>query len=180
MGKTIQSAERNLVLKVIQFFDNEKKHGSFIVPVEQSIKRACLATGLSKRSIMNIKREAKEMLKSAEAMREANLQTQESNQHPQPSTSGPLTFDSIKLPTPGKKRKKYKKKIDLDHLDLCAIRNLLESFYTKRKEVPTLKNILKIAREELNFPGQKDALRNILSETLGYRFKKCKGWLPKT
>lgn len=165
MGKTIHSAKPNLVLKVIKFFDNEKQHGCFTIPVEQATKRACAATGLSKTTIMIIKNEAKKLQVLSETSFEED---------PQPSTSASVTTDTIKLSTPGKKRKKYKKKIDLDSFDLCAIRSLVESFYTTRKEIPTLKKILRIAKQEQNFPGQKDALRNILINSLGYRFKKCK------
>ncbi|CAF4940522.1 unnamed protein product [Pieris macdunnoughi] len=155
MGRTIHSAERNLVLKVIQFFENEKKHGSFTVPVEQATKRACAATGLSKTTIMTIKREAKKI--QTETARAANVQEDmtsfEDGEHPQPSTSASVATDTIKLSTPGSTQ---------------------ALSYTTRKEIPTLKKILTIAKRELNFPGQKDALRNILINDLGYSFKKFK------
>lgn len=98
----------------------------------------------------------------SETARNANVQEDTSfEEDPQRSTSDSVATDTIKILIPGKKRKRYKKKIDLDNLDLCTISSLVESFYTTRKEIPTLKKILRIAKQDLNFPGQKDALRNI-------------------
>lgn len=76
--------------------------------------------------------------------------------------------------TPGKKHKPSKKKIVVDNFDICAIRNIVNSFYTVIKEVPTLKKILAAAKRDLNFQGGRTYLRNILVNQLGYRFKKCK------
>ncbi|CAG4934509.1 unnamed protein product [Parnassius apollo] len=59
----------------------------------------------------------------------------------------------LKLSTPGKMRKQSSKKIELDNFDLCALRNLVNSFYTVRKEIPTLKKILTAAKADLNFPA---------------------------
>ncbi|CAG4968931.1 unnamed protein product [Parnassius apollo] len=60
----------------------------------------------------------------------------------------------LKLSTPGKKRKQSSKKIELDNFDQCALRNLVNSFYTVRKEIPTLKKILTAAKADLNFPDK--------------------------
>ncbi|CAH2101316.1 unnamed protein product [Euphydryas editha] len=148
MGRTIHSAERNLVLKVIQFFENEKRYGSLIMPIEQ-----CAEGRMFKKTLTQTRHSKK--------IHNLVLQLQ-------------LPRTLSRSQHPGKKRKKYKKKINLDNFELCAIRSLVESFYTTRKEIPTLKKILRIAKQKLIFPAQKDALRNILINCLGYRFKKCK------
>ncbi|KAL4720716.1 hypothetical protein ACJJTC_009264 [Scirpophaga incertulas] len=59
MGKTIHSEARTLILKVLTFFENEKANKRFMIPVDQAIKRACAATGVSKRTLMKIKNESK-------------------------------------------------------------------------------------------------------------------------
>ncbi|CAB3261872.1 unnamed protein product [Arctia plantaginis] len=109
------------------------------MPVDKVIKRTCAATGISKRTLMKIKNEAKVVRQ---------------NDSPVPSTSsvsdsGPTPIP--KLSTPGKKRRSSAKKIELDNFDLCALRNIVNSFYTVRKEVPTLKKILAAAKKDLNF-----------------------------
>ncbi|KAF9423397.1 hypothetical protein HW555_001206, partial [Spodoptera exigua] len=53
--------ERNLVLKVLEFFENEKRNKQFCLPVDQAVKRTCMATGISKTTLMRIKNEAKRL-----------------------------------------------------------------------------------------------------------------------
>ncbi|XP_041974434.1 uncharacterized protein LOC121729854 [Aricia agestis] len=178
VGKTIHSKERALILKVLAFFEREKelskvvipvKHTistqearehlkinrKFLIPVDQPINRTCAATGISKSTLLRIKKQVK-------------------SESPVPSTSGTSTSAPAQPSTPGKKRKPSSKKIALDNFDLVALRNTVNSFYTVRKEVPTLKKILAAAKRDLNFPGERTTLRLILREQLGYKFKKCK------
>lgn len=140
MGKTIHSEARTLILKVLTFFENEKANKRFMIPVDQAIKRACAATGVSKRTLMKIKNESKVVQQNDPSLPSTS------------SSSGPAPIP--KLSTPGKKRRTSAKKIELDNFDLCALRNIVNSFYTVRKEVPTLKKILAVAKRDLNFPGK--------------------------
>ncbi|CAG5057121.1 unnamed protein product [Parnassius apollo] len=74
----------------------------------------------------------------------------------EPVVSEPCTSQArpeLKLSTPGEKKETELKKIELDNFDLCALRNLVNSFYTVRKESPTLKKILTAAKADLNFPA---------------------------
>lgn len=65
-----------------------KKHGSFINLVEQATKRAFAETGLSKKTIMEIKPEVKTLQTFSETAREANVQEDTSFEEDlQPSTS---------------------------------------------------------------------------------------------
>lgn len=155
-GKTIRSERRNVILNVLNFFETEKANKVVSFPVDQVIKRTVAATGVSDRTILRIKAEAKEI----------------ANQVKSPSTSTPSR--SINLPTPGKKRKPSRQKISLNGFELCALRNIVNNFYAVRQEIPTLRNILSIAKRELDFPGQISTLRCILIQKLGFKFKKCK------
>ncbi|CAH0587211.1 unnamed protein product [Chrysodeixis includens] len=73
--------------------------------------------------------------------------------------------------TPGKHRKGRPRK-DLDNFDLCAIRRTVHFFYTVRKQVPTLRNLLPVIREDLGFNGSREHLRKVL-RALGFSYKKC-------
>lgn len=163
MGKTIHSKERALILKVLAFFEREKEVSKFVIPVDptksakeiaehekvnkkfmipvdQPINRTCAATGISKSTLLRIKKQVKPVAPSPTPV-------------PSTSTSAQLPGPSTEPSTPGKKRKSQKK-INLDSFDLVALRNIINSFYTVKKEVPTLKKILAVAKKDLNFPGK--------------------------
>ncbi|XP_049865311.1 uncharacterized protein LOC126378115 [Pectinophora gossypiella] len=74
--------------------------------------------------------------------------------------------------TPGKKRKGRPNKVILDDFDKCVIRNKIREFYAVRKEVPTLRKLHRVLKEDINFCGGITSLRGVLKE-LGYRYKKC-------
>lgn len=156
--KTIRGADRTLILKVWHFCEHEKLRG-LTIPVEQVDNRVCAATGISRRTLTRIKKE------------QQFLQNQRVSPQPGTSSEGPATV-SVKLSTPGKKRTP-KKVLEIDDFMICAIKKQIECFYTVKKEVPTLKKILASVKKDLHFPGQKETLRNIITEKLGYRFKKC-------
>ncbi|CAH2092203.1 unnamed protein product [Euphydryas editha] len=164
MGKTIHSGERNMILKVMEFFEREKKNKMYIIPIDNVIKRTCEATGVSKRTIMRIKNEFKK-LKESSAL---------GIQIPEASTSATSHTTLVpRLTTPRKKRCPSNK-INVDSFTICAIRNIISNFYVLKKEVPTLKKILATAKLELKFQGQKETLRKLIINKLGYKFKKCR------
>ncbi|XP_045784542.1 uncharacterized protein LOC123880459, partial [Maniola jurtina] len=74
--------------------------------------------------------------------------------------------------TPGKRRKRGKKKINLDSFDLEVIRNKIKEFYTVKKEIPTLRKLLQTLREDIDFNGGRESLRLIL-KNIGFDFVKC-------
>lgn len=111
--------------------EHEKINKQFMIPLDRPINRTCAATGISKSTLMRIKKQVK-------------LTEPPSSPVPSTSTSAPIPGPS----TPGKKRQPSKKKINLDSFDLAALRNLVNSFYTVRKEVPTLKKILAAAKKD--------------------------------
>ncbi|CAG4949285.1 unnamed protein product [Parnassius apollo] len=76
-----------------------------------------------------------------------------------------------KIVTPGKHRQGRPKK-QIDDFDLCAIRQKVHFFYTVQKEVPTLRKLLAVVKEELNFDGSHEFLRQVLI-SIDFKFKKC-------
>lgn len=82
-----------------------------------------------------------------------------------PSTSAASA--SAKLSQP----RSHKKKI---HFDDFGIRKIVENFFMTRKEKPTLKKIFRLAKADLNFPGQREDLRDILVNSLGCVLKPIK------
>lgn len=74
--------------------------------------------------------------------------------------------------TPGENRKGRPKKVLLDDFDKCVIRNKVREFYAVRKEVPTLRKLHRVLKEDINFCGGITTLRCILKE-LGYKYRKC-------
>ncbi|XP_026738814.1 uncharacterized protein LOC113501772 isoform X2 [Trichoplusia ni] len=73
--------------------------------------------------------------------------------------------------TPGKHRAGRPRK-DLDDFDLCAIRQKIQFFYTVKKIAPTLRNLLPVVREDLQFSGSREHLRKVLIK-LGFKYRKC-------
>lgn len=76
-----------------------------------------------------------------------------------------------KFVTPGKHRKGRPTK-HIDDFELCAIRQKVQFFYTVQKEVPTLRKLLAVVKEDLNFDGSHELLRKILI-SIGFKYKKC-------
>lgn len=102
--KTILGVERTLILKVCKFFEQEKINGTTI-PLKQVEKRVCAATGISRRTLTRIKKEAEIVLHN-QAL-------------PGPSSETPEA--PVILSTPGKKRVQ-KKKLEIDDFTICAIK----------------------------------------------------------
>ncbi|KAH9642811.1 hypothetical protein HF086_012305 [Spodoptera exigua] len=73
--------------------------------------------------------------------------------------------------TPGKKRPHPSTVSNLDNFDICAIRNKINEFYTVKKQVPTIRNLLAELRDAIGFTGSRETLRRILHDN-GYEFKK--------
>ncbi|KAJ8720824.1 hypothetical protein PYW08_006289 [Mythimna loreyi] len=62
-----------------------------------------------------------------------------------------------KFSTPAKHRK-GRPKIELDDFNLCAIRQKIQFSYTVQKEAPTLRKLLAMAKEELDYKGGHELL----------------------
>lgn len=152
--KVIPGEARTIILKVMKYFEQEKANRDVLFPVKKVVKRTCAATGISERTLMKIKAEAKQLMASAQSLSDETADAS--------TTSEPK---EIVLPTPGRKRKRPNKVV-VDNFDVCALRNTVNSFYLV-KQLPTMSKIFEAAKRELNFKGEKTMLRKILLYQLG-------------
>lgn len=77
--------------------------------------------------------------------------------------------------TPGKgkgSRPGRPKKVIIDDFDKCAIRHKINEYYAVRKQVPTLRKLLRELKQDIQFPGELDSLRAVL-KNLGFKYAKC-------
>lgn len=101
--EAIDGQAREIIFKVIKFFESEKQNRGYAFPVENVVKRACAATGLSESTIKRIKRDG---LK-AEAT--------------QTRMTGP------------KKKRVRKTKVQLDYFQLCALKGIVTSYSNRKE-----------------------------------------------
>ena len=78
--------------------------------------------------------------------------------------------DTGKLTSPKrpKKRGPYK---PIDDFDETVIRNKFHEFYVHRRQLPTLKNLHEVLKAEIDFPGSKWLLQQILKK-LGFTWRR--------
>lgn len=101
--EAIDGQARELIYKVIKFFESEKQNRGYAFPVENVVKRACAATGLSESTIKRIKRDG---------LRAEATQTR---------MTGP------------KKRRVRKTKVQLDYFQLCALRSIVNGYSMRKE-----------------------------------------------
>jgi hypothetical protein len=124
---TIHSEGRDIINKVIQFFDQEKSSGNLKHPIENATNRATAATGKSEAIICKIRKEA---------------------------TMASISREKLK--SPGKTCNPSSKRIKLNDFDFYVIRLIIHNFYAVKKEVSALKNVLSTLKEEIKFLGGKE------------------------
>ncbi|XP_053617392.1 uncharacterized protein LOC128679291 [Plodia interpunctella] len=166
-NKTIPSGERTIILRVLHFFEEEKKKGSPLLPLKKALSRTSTATGVSLSTITRIKKEELKILK------EMSLSAAPEVTPTETSTLVPKPRPTVVLPTPGKKRRPAYNKLEIDEFTISSIKKIVNDFHKEKKELPTLKKILAVAKADFNFPGQKETLRKILREKCGFMFTKC-------
>ncbi|KPJ14061.1 hypothetical protein RR48_02662 [Papilio machaon] len=101
--EAIDGQAREIIFKVIKFFESEKQNRGYAYPVDNVVKRACAATGLSESTIKRIKRDGLR----AEATH-------------------------TKMTGPKKKRVR-KTKVQLDYFQLCALRGIVNSYGSRKE-----------------------------------------------
>ncbi|XP_053622533.1 putative mediator of RNA polymerase II transcription subunit 12 [Plodia interpunctella] len=101
--EAIDGQAREIIFKVIRFFESEKQNRGYAFPVENVVKRACAATGLSESTIKRIKRDG---------LRAEATQTK---------MTGP------------KKKRIRKTKVQLDYFQLCALRGIVNSYSNRKE-----------------------------------------------
>ncbi|CAH2247148.1 jg416, partial [Pararge aegeria aegeria] len=123
MPKNITNEVRDIILKVKEFMDEEKRMQVPIIPLSKVYVRVSAATGVSERTVLNI-------------VKEARLVEQ-----------GLLDPDTLKRAP--KKRVRTKGKIEVSEFDLQVIRRKIHEFYAFKKEVPTINKLLQILRDDI-------------------------------
>ncbi|KAL4708819.1 hypothetical protein ACJJTC_011783 [Scirpophaga incertulas] len=61
-----------------------------------------------------------------------------------------------KIVTPGKNRKTREDKIIMDDFDVGVLRRKNHEFYTMKKEIPTIKKLHTVLKEEIEFKGSRE------------------------
>lgn len=101
--EAIDGQAREIIFKVIKFFESEKLNRGYSYPVENVMKRASAATGLSESTIKRIKRDG--------------LKAEATN---------------TKMAGPKKKRVR-KCKVQLDYYQLCALRGIVNGYFQRKE-----------------------------------------------
>lgn len=101
--EAIDGQAKEVIFRVIKFFESEKQNRGYAFPVENVVKRACAATGLSESTIKRIKRDG---------IRAEATQTK---------MTGP------------KKKRIRKCKVQLDYFQLCALRGIVNGYSIRKE-----------------------------------------------
>ncbi|CAK1591465.1 unnamed protein product, partial [Parnassius mnemosyne] len=72
--------------------------------------------------------------------------------------------------TPGKKRKGVKRVTNIDSFDQGVIKRCVHNFHVTEKELPTLKQLQRKLKDDINFNGSVTSLGRILKQ-LGFQWK---------
>ena len=78
--------------------------------------------------------------------------------------------DDDTFPSPTKRYKKTRERVDVDSFDVDAIRRTIHDFYD-RKEYPTIDRLLQVLKEKELFKGERYCLWRLLKR-IGFRYKK--------
>lgn len=143
----VHSEARQIISRVTEKCDNESKSKALGYPISQATKRAADYCGKSENFIIKLRKESK-MLKE-----------QGSEQ---------------KFSTPGKRRdtRKGDRRVFVDDMDKCVIRQVIKQFYVTQKVVPSAKKLLPVVKERIHFPWGRNSLINIM-KSIGFRWRKC-------
>lgn len=141
-AKALHSQAREIIFNVYKFMKDEMLRGA-PQNLKQVQKRVSQATGVSERSLRNVLHDAKSIERGEKAS----------------------------FITPGKKRVRKIKKVNLDDFDKCVVRRTIHNFHKTNKERPTLKKIHSKLVSDINFKGGLTTLRQIIKE-LGFKWKK--------
>ncbi|RZF46450.1 hypothetical protein LSTR_LSTR012525 [Laodelphax striatellus] len=144
-GSPLLSQSRELVVKVRNFFQEEKDKGDILIPIARVVERSAAALGINKNTVVAI---CKEKEKKISKIGKTNMSLQ----------------------TPGRKRRRQKPVTSIDVFQQEAIRQHIYS-YIRRKEHPTIEKLLASLRDSNLFRGSSFSLKSVLL-TLGFVYKK--------
>lgn len=141
-GNVLRRQARKMVYDVLKFMKKEAQDG-LQCDLKAVTKRTALATGVAERTVRRI----------------ASLAND-------PSSSMLAVFR-----TPGKKRSGIKRVTGIDSFDQGVIKRCIHNFHVTEKELPTIGQLLKKLKADINFEGSATSLTRILTE-LGFKWKK--------
>lgn len=144
-SKVLHSQSREIVANVVKFMTDEAEKGVFIIDPKKIIERVSAATGVSKRSITRIKKEAIVV------------------------SEGSSSYFS----TPKKHPVRPKPVSGIDDFDVCVIRRIVNNFYVQEKCLPTVNKILKKLADDNIFHGSSRTLRRVLHD-IGFKWSRIK------
>ncbi|GBM34013.1 hypothetical protein AVEN_166444-1 [Araneus ventricosus] len=125
-----------------QFCSEAAAAKSLKVPLSQAMQRVSQTTGVSKFTIRKIRNEVS-VLDETEILR-----------------------------IPGKHRKRpIHRNCEIDDFDKCVIKQTIQDFYIQQKKVPSLRKLIPVLTEKLNFQWKKELLRKVMHSN--FRWKKC-------
>lgn len=133
-GKTILSADRNVILNVIKCCEEESKNKRLRINLNKSTERASNYCNVSVSTIKRIRKEKK------------------SNES-----------SSLSTPGKTRKRPEYRNAV-VDDFDRRVIKEVIEDFYLKQKIVPTCKKMIPVLQTRIDFQWKACTLRKILKE----------------
>ncbi|KAE8741286.1 hypothetical protein FOCC_FOCC013208 [Frankliniella occidentalis] len=182
---------RLMVFSVLQFFRAEKKAKCLLVDIKQLHRRTARACGVSRTLVQSIVSEVKRQRQQQPlqplqpmpyqhaATPTAAPTTAAAQQAPtplQPQFSTPETStEPPKFSTPNKIRKKKQSVCDVDSFDIAAIRNLIQSFISKKVR-PTLQKLLKsLQNTGILVNRSRESLRRLLVNSMGFHFERYNG-----
>lgn len=130
----MHSEAREVIRRVIDKCDEEARTGNLMHLLKQSSLRVQSYTGVSLRTITNIRKEGA-------AAGESRLVT--------PGKKRPYSEE---------------KKFHMDEFDRRVVRDVINDFYLVRKQVPTVPKLLVAIRDKIDFPWKEETLRRLLHQ----------------
>lgn len=141
-NKKLNGQAREMLSNVIKFFEQEKLNQAPVIPLDQCVKRASVAAGVSMRTIERIRLEAKQNALSD-----------------QPWS------------TPDRKRNVKKSKLGkLNEMELLAVRRIIHECQENEGFHVTLKKIADAIRTELELDISTSSCRRLV-RNLGFKWK---------
>lgn len=140
--KVYHSQAREIVTKVHEFMKRESLAGQPIIGLKKVTDRVTEATGVPGRTVRQFLSEKKKAVEEGSSFK-----------------------------TPNKKRLRRCPKTDLDNFDLGVIRRTTNEHHLITGQLPTVKSLLTLLRESINFQGSEWTLRKVLKK-LNFRWKK--------
>lgn len=126
------------------------------------------ATGVSQRSVQRIVCEVRNQVTASVKASTSQPSTSKDGEALASNTLAPV---QITFRSPGKKRPRLAIKSTVDSFDQEVIRRTIYNFHLVQHTFPTLKKLLEVLKESINFKGGISTLRKIIRR-LGFRWKK--------